>query len=218
MTVAQLMLAMAFVATALTVLNARVADPGLALLAVGNLALIALVSRLALADRIHVGPYCPRCGRPTLGRVAVVPFGSRYYQCSSCGERRKRTWFLGVWQRALSKADAAHFRSHPGGGCWADPPVVVGESGPQGRLLHGKRSRLVGPGPDLGPLPNGMAVCEGPDEGSTAPPKGACPDLSDDIGPVSGGRWRQMEPLGGPARLLEGKRSREAARRRGPAA
>jgi predicted RNA-binding Zn-ribbon protein involved in translation (DUF1610 family) len=75
--------------------------------------LLLLIASLVvlLAMRVLHSTRCPTCGRGPIGRMAVVPFGLHYYRCASCGQRLKRSRWLGTPWDASGIEDDAFFQT-----------------------------------------------------------------------------------------------------------
>lgn len=116
------------------------------LLVIGGVVLVGGLIRLLASRR------CRICGGGSVGRITARPFGFHYLKCPDCGQRMKRSFWLGrIWD-ASGIEDELFFKPKT-------PPVItwVGESieplaTPESRtvsgLLRGKLDRKsVAPGP-----------------------------------------------------------------------
>jgi hypothetical protein len=116
--------------------------------------LAALVPLNALAEMVFGVP-CPACSRWTLRRLARHP---RYYRCSVCRARFKRSGF-GPWLDASGPDDAGRYRQASEARPWegfAVPEDLDGTT--SGLLLQNKRSRerpAEDPRPPRSPGPGG---------------------------------------------------------------
>jgi hypothetical protein len=104
-----------FTVLGLYVLQATIFRPHAALFTVVPLALLgwfAVAGVIVALQRIVIpmvkGIGCPKCSEATLQRVSVQSFGARYFECSSCRGRFKRTSF-GGWEVVNDREEAALF-------------------------------------------------------------------------------------------------------------
>jgi hypothetical protein len=67
---------------------------------------IALVQSIVMPMVKGIG--CPKCSEATLERVSVQSFGARYFQCSACRGRFKRSSFS-AWEEVTDPDEAALF-------------------------------------------------------------------------------------------------------------
>ena len=65
------------------------------------------------------GLRCPCCGDRRFRLVAVEPFGNRYYCCSGCSSRRKRS-IIGGWADASGPSDDHAYRAPARRSPWDD--------------------------------------------------------------------------------------------------
>jgi DNA-directed RNA polymerase subunit RPC12/RpoP len=82
---------------------------------------------------------CPACSSKALRRVAVVPFGFRFYRCARCGARCKQMSFIGAWVDASGPEDEARYREREAGAWKGGAPGEVSDT-TCGKLLGRKRS------------------------------------------------------------------------------
>lgn len=85
-----------------------------------------------------VGYKCPGCSQYSLNRLAR---NWRYFRCSGCGMRLKRS-ILGPWQDASGPKDEKIYRRKPGAAKWqgfSAPEHLDGTT--SGALLRNKRQR-----------------------------------------------------------------------------
>ena len=85
---------------------------------------------------------CPTCGKTSVGMVAAVPFGDRFYRCAACGQRMKRSGVGRYWD-ASGHEDDHHFHRARPVSSWSDGPVEptteIPETRTVGLLLRDKR-------------------------------------------------------------------------------
>ncbi len=107
-----------------------------------GLAFPALMVRDLFDGLMGVG--CPHCGQRAMGQISARPFRARYYLCSLCGARRKRS-LAGPWTEASGPDDEPVYARQREAGRWIPGPDL--EFGPDpragvhGRLLLSKLSR-----------------------------------------------------------------------------
>lgn len=120
------------------------------------IAVLAVLPVLLARDLVDAAPGvgCPGCGARSMARVAVRPFGARYFRCRACGLRRKRT-LAGLWLDASGPLDDPVYAREGSAGRWQPGPDLEFEPGPDprsttpGRLLLGKWSRRFPHDPGL---------------------------------------------------------------------
>jgi hypothetical protein len=121
----------------------------LVVIALGFLAAIWVTSRLVLDGFMSLR--CPVCGMRGLKRIATHSFGFRYFHCSACDTRCKRS-LVGLWYDASGKWDAEIFSPAKSADPWGNDPVIAPETEThttQGVLLGNKRRRHKGDDDDI---------------------------------------------------------------------
>lgn len=93
-----------------------------------------------------LGIPCPYCQQRTLRRLAL-PFNFvKYYQCTACRTRCKRTFPLASWSDASGPEDASYYQRKSSSGKWlayTNPIPPPDDSTCSGILLQSKRLRAT---------------------------------------------------------------------------
>jgi hypothetical protein len=120
------------------------------------LAVSAVVGGVAFGVRLLIEGVdnlrCPNCGAWGLARIAISSFSFRYYRCTECHTKCKKSIF-GTWHDASGRHDAPVYAAKPQVDPWGNAPLSEIDPhapGTHGTLLRHKRERHLHDDEDRG--------------------------------------------------------------------